>query len=403
MTVHAFDVRPALARIGTAAELLGLPARTLLHAGPPLADPSRPPAVLRASAAVTARHQGWAATPVPGEAVVAECGLHLEPAQSRGCVVPLAALVSCDTPLVEVVDLAGIAPRAWAPIGAVGGIDTRMGVDAPATTPAMLARLERRDRFVAPRIAACLSAPLPLWPIAAAGMADGDDLHSRTTGATRALAAALAARTPHDPAWCDEIAATPLFFLTIWMAACRQMLAALERGPRPTLVTRLGGNGEAVGLALAGDPATWHVAPASAPAGPRLPGTDPSLAVSPAVGDSLVIELMGFGGQRLAAAPEPLSVLGPFAPDDHAQRPSRLCALEAGPDLVRHVPALAGLPLGVDAARVVAEGRTPLACLAMIEAGGTTGLLGRGLWQPPLAPFAQALAAAAIRAPRGRP
>ena len=90
--------------------------------------------------------------------------------------------------------------------------------------------------------------PIALWPLAAGGLAHGDDLHSRTASANDALAAQL--RAHGEPTLADHVAATPLFFLTLWMAASSLILRAAEGGDRPTLVTRGGGNGERFGIAL---------------------------------------------------------------------------------------------------------------------------------------------------------
>jgi len=384
---------PRLVRIATAAEALGLSPRELLHAGPPLADPTRPPAPLRSAAVITALHEGWAASETQAEAMLAAGELKLSPAQARGCVTPLAAVVSAGTPLVEVVNGAnegdgeaanegageGTA-RAWAPLSPLGGPDTRMG----HRDPAILARLADRDTRVAPLLAGWLDAqgPLPLWPLAARGLAEGDDLHSRTTQAT----AALAEHAP--PLLRAELLGTPLFFLTIWMAACAAMMRALEGLDQPGWVTRAGGNGERFGIALAGRPERWHTVSATAPEGWRLPTAAPGVAVCGAIGDSAVIDLLGLGGQRLAMAPEPLSVLAPVLPDGHAGIAARLLR-------VPH-PALPGhWPLGLDAAALRGEDDRPLVCLAMIAADGMHGLLGRGVWRVPAELLADAASAAA--------
>lgn len=60
-------------------------------------------------------------------------------------------------------------------------------------------------------------APLPLMPLAAEGLAHGDDLHSRTHAANAALVRRLHA-SGGDAALANAIDSTPLFFLTLWMA-----------------------------------------------------------------------------------------------------------------------------------------------------------------------------------------
>ncbi len=377
-------VRPAWCALRTGAEALGLVPGELLHAGPPLHDPRSPPAPLRSAAVLTALHEGWASDEAQAEAMLADGWLRLRPAQTAGCVTPLAAVVSAGTPLFGVGDAASHTGHAggpaadliWAPVSALRGPDTRMG----HRDPAVLARLTERDRVLAPALAQWLAqrGPLPLWPLAAQGLAGGDDLHSRTAAANAALVAAWQGGLP--AALSEALGATPLFFLTLWMAACARLLRAAEGGDAPDLITRAGGNGERFGIALAGHPSDWISVPAAAPAGWRLPSAPAQAQALGAIGDSAVIDLLGFGAQRLAHAPEPLSVLAAGLPPGGLPDVQRL--------LERAHPALQPpWSLGIRASRVKQTGIAPMVALAMVAADGRTGLLGRGLYRPPMALF----------------
>lgn len=377
-------VRPQLVQVTTAARAVGLQGHELLHAGPPLADPCRPPAVLMSSAVVTCLHEGWASDAAQAEALVHSGAVRLSPAQDRGVVVPLAALASAGTPLFEVEDpLTGRC--AWAPVSAVRGPDARMGF----RDPSLAARLAVRDGEVAQAWQRTLAArgPLPLYPLARQGLAAGDDLHSRTTAANQALAGWLRADASAGTL-AEHVEATPLFFLTLWMAACSLVLRAAEGMAGATLVTRAGGNGEAFGIALASAPERWTQAPAAAPRGRIVQPLPAGTAVCGAIGDSAVIDMLGFGGQRLAQSPEPLGVLGEFLPEGHATLAGRLLAAP-------HPAFDASQRVGLDARRVAAEGVAPLIALAMLAADGIRGFVGRGVYQPPVSLFGQALGALA--------
>lgn len=375
---HMIAVQSALTGVRAAAAALGLGPRELLHAGPPLRDPCQPPAVLLSSAVMTILHEGWAGSEDEAEKMIATGHVTLAPAQPRGCVTPLACVVSPGMPLF-VVEADG--HRVHAPVSAVRGPDTRMGF----RDPALAARLRRRDQYVAPGMRGVLAqhGALPLLPLAAHGLAHGDDLHSRTAAANAMFAGWLRAQGAVELA--VDIEATPLFFLTLWMAASALMLRSIEGGDEPSLVTRAGGNGESFGIALAGAPQHWTRVEATPPHGRPMGGRRPLL-VSPAIGDSAVIDMFGCGGLALADAPEPLDAFAGYLPHDHASFPERLLCVRHGA-LGRHV--------GLDARKVVSEQCPPLVALAMLAADGGRGFAGRGLYRPSLALFERALASLA--------
>lgn len=393
-------VEPAWLAVRTAREALDLPDFTLLHAGPPLADPRHLAAPLRMSCVLACLYEGWAHDDAEAVRLLAGGRITLQAAQDHGAVTPLAAVISPRSALVEVVDLASYPStpaRAWSLLSSGAGPQLRFGVGDRA----ILARMAWRDGALAEVLGACLRVgPIPLWPLAEAGLRGGDDLHARTAAAQLALSACLQARLDAG-AWAGDdaerhgvsamLAASPLFFLTLWMAACHLLLAAAagSSAPGSTLVVGLAGNGEQVGIRLAGRPGAWFVAPAGAPSGPRL-DTAASVDAAPFLGDSGVIDAMGFGGQALACAPETASALAPWLPDDWRQRPARL--------LTAHIQRLAslGLHAALDAAAVASSGRAPLVTVAMLDAAGVRGLLGRGLYMPPVELFTRA--AAAVRA-----
>ncbi len=362
-------VEPAWLAVRTAREALHLPDFALLHAGPPLADPRHLAAPLRMSCVLACLYEGWAHDEAEALRLLADGRITLQAAQDHGAVTPLAAVISPRSALVEVVDLTSDPSkpaRAWSLLSSGGGPQLRFG----AGDRAILARMAWRDGALAEVLGACLrEGPIPLWPLAETGLRGGDDLHARTAAAQLALYACLQARLDAGT-WTgadaerrgviEMLATSPLFFLTLWMAACHLLLAAAAGPDRlgSTLVVGMAGNGEQVGIRLAGRPGEWFVASAASPAGPRQ---DPAGAVeaAPFLGDSGVIDAMGFGGQALAWVPETAAALAPWLPDDWRQRPTAL--------LTAPLPRLADLVL-----------------------------LGRGLYMPPVELFTRA--AAAVRA-----
>ncbi|MGH8620088.1 MAG: DUF1116 domain-containing protein, partial [Burkholderiales bacterium] len=217
-------VRPQWTQLAPASKLLALEGRWLLHAGPPLADARQPPAPILSSAVLACLYEGWAQTDAEAEALVRGGEVRLSPTQDHRCVTPLAALVSPSTTLIVMEDSGGAVPPVFAPLGTLAGPDLRFGT----RDRAILDRLKRRDGLYAQTLAAALTSPIDLLPIAAKAVTEGDDLHNRTTAATAALADVIAQRVGHAAVQGREellngLAATPLFFLTFWMAAARLM------------------------------------------------------------------------------------------------------------------------------------------------------------------------------------
>jgi hypothetical protein len=374
-------VRPAWTRVARASDVFTLPGRWLLHAGPPFADPRKPCAPVLSSAVLACIYEGWAKSEDEAGRLIASGDVTLVSAQSQRCVTPLAALVSPGTTVIVMEDVAGAVAPTYAPLGTTGGPDLRFGT----RDPKILERLALRDGEQMETLQAALAKPIELLPIARIALADGDDLHNRTTSATQALkqriANALAAGK--GDRLLEAIAATPLYFLTFWMAAAKLMLSAAEGKAPATVLTRMAGNGEAFGISLAGAPEEWITVAAEAPRGPRLPNASKDAEPIGAIGDSAVIDALGFGGQALALAPEPLEALRPHVSEEPADvARALLCAAH---------PAFEGKHVGIDAARIVQTRTVPIVTLGMVEKSGAQGLLGRGVYRPPLALFERAI------------
>ncbi|TCK34854.1 uncharacterized protein DUF1116 [Paraburkholderia sp. BL8N3] len=376
-----YAVRPQWRAVAAARDAVGLPDFTLLHAGPPYDDPHDPPAPVLSSAVMCCLHENWAPTEAEAARLIASGGVRLASAQSFGVVTPLAAVVSPSATLVEVCDANDPAHRAWSLLGSGAGPQIRFGT----RNHALLERLEWRDTMLASALAEALeSGPIDLLALAAAGLADGDDLHARTTAATAALRERLAPRM-REPAVDTMLRETPLFFLTLWMAACHLMMdAAASNGADPacTLVVALAGNGRSVGVRLAGNPSRWSTLAADAPRGPRLDAASQTLA-APLTGDSGVIDAAGFGAQALSLAPEPAQAFAGWLPAAWRS--------EQPPLLAGAHPAFGGHRCALDAAAVSSMRIAPLAAIAMIGADGRAGLLGRGLYAAPVELFDAAL------------
>jgi hypothetical protein len=329
-----------------------LPARTLLHAGPPFSGP--PPAPVRNAAAQALVFEGAAPDLAAAKGLIDERAYRLSPAQDFGVATPLAQVVSSTMPVFVVGNgpQRGLAPLVEGPPPAL-----RFG----STETACLDRL-RATADLAHKLAPFVAErPVSLERIVSQALARGDECHARVGEANVALLTELkgAARDA-----IDAIAANPGFVLPLLMAASVWMLRASR-----TAIEAVGGNGEAFGIRLAGH--EWRTVPALPPSGPRLPAKEDAIALG-AIGDSAVVDFCGLGGQALAKAPTLLAEWAEFLPRDAAER-----------HVIRD-PAT-GI---VDVDRVRDRKMPPIVNLAVLDRTGEAGLIGRGAFMTPMELFA---------------
>lgn len=379
-------VRPQWTAVKPAREALGLEGRTLLHAGPPLADPTRPPIPMLNAAVLSCLHEGWARTPDEAERLLASGAVRLEPSYTKSVATPLAAMVSPKTTLAEIADEVG-GSRYYAYLGTGAGPQQRFGT----RDPAILERLAFRETILAPGFTELLDpGSVDLLSLARAAIREGDDLHNRLSSATTLLHALLTTRKGESDAAkaaLRTVAEAPLYFLNLWMPACQLILLAGENQPQCSLVTRLCANGEVIGIQISALPGQWFTASSPLVKGPFMKGSPPNPQFGPATGDSGVIDAFGLGGQGLRHAP---SLLNAFS-----------CWMEADDD-ARARSVLAGVhpiletAFALDASFVRQSGRAPILSTGMVSPDGR-GLLGRGLCAVPADAFVRAVELSASR------
>ncbi|MFV0245860.1 MAG: DUF1116 domain-containing protein [Qingshengfaniella sp.] len=329
--------------------------RMLLHAGPPFATPSACPRPMLNAAIAAALAEGWCHTPAEAETAVTSGALPLHPAQDYGVVTPLACVVSPTMPVLRV-EAAGITALSPVNDGPTTGA-LRFGLSDPAAQVARIAEMAA----LAPVLSAALATgEIPLLPLMASAIEQGDDLHGSVAAMTALLADRLALQGAADP-----YVRGPLFALNPVMAAAAAMLKAGARAAPEPMVIAAGSNGVTFGWICSDAPDRWQTAPAQPPMGPRMDdGTAPVL---PAIGDSAVIDALGLGGPILRYAQPLRAALSPFH-DPAVFAPSETF-------LAAHPGLPSDISLGCAVRRM---GAHPGVMLAMLGAGGE-GLIGRGL------------------------
>lgn len=280
----------------------------------------------------------------------------LQPAQDHGIVTPLAQVVSSSMLLVAV-ELRGeisFAPLVESPAPAL-----RFGSMAPDC----LLRLREFGECVVSAVGPIVRRrPPAIEDVIAEAVAAGDDCHARTAVANESLISRLGSL---DADCAALLRGNPSFVLPVLMAAA----AAVLRSSRCD-IEAIGGNGIDFGLRRRAE-RTWRQTAAQPPCGTRLDGLD-DVTPLPAIGDSAVIDFCGLGGQALAAAPSLATEFSRHLPADALTRYQVLIDPRSGI---------------VDPARVTRSARALLINLAILDATGTVGLIGRGFYSPPVALF----------------
>jgi len=321
-----FDVLPRSAACPT------LPSRVLLHAGPPYRGPPPAPVVNATIQAVL--FEGWVKDEREARALLAAGGVEWQPAQHHGVVTPLAQVVSPSMPL------AAIRSRGALRYGAVlEGASPALRFGSPAAECR-----ERLDALGAQLIGSVAPGlkrvPLPLAEPIRRGIARGDDGHARTETITEEIIAALPIA---DARLADTLRTLRAFALPLLMAAASAALEEHGAG-----VTALGANGAEFGLRRRGD-SGWQSIRSAPPRGGRLSGCE-AVDPLPAIGDSVLVDYCGLGA--LIDAPALRAAL---------------------------VDPRCGI---VDTHRIMAGGEAPLFNLAVLDAAGALGLIGRGTYRP---------------------
>jgi hypothetical protein len=393
--------QPVLVDCRPAHEALGLPGRTVLHAGPPIAW-ERMCEPMRAAITFAIRYEGWAANDDAARGLVERGAVPLAPCHDWMAVGPMTGIVTGSMP-VFVVENRAHGMRAHATINEGLGKVLRFG----GNDAEVLARLAWLRDVLGPAIGRALRTMggIPLKPIVARGLTMGDEMHQRNVACSglllRQLAPALA-RTQTDPSTLADVLAfigrNDQFFLNVAMAMGKALSDPARDVAMSSIVTAMCRNGTDFGIRVAGTGDQWFTAPVEMPQGLYFPGFSEADA-NPDMGDSAIVETIGLGGFAMAAAPAVVGFVGAGRASDAAlyTRSMGEITWALNPDWT--IPALdhAGVPTGIDVRRVVATGIAPTINTGIAHRMPGVGQVGAGIVKAPLACFELALSALAAR------
>jgi len=388
---------PALVDCRPAREAIGLPDRTVLHAGPPL-EWTRMCAPLQAAVLCAIRYEGWAHDDRRAQGLVEQGAVTLAPCHHWQSVGPMTGIITASMPVL-VVENRARGNRAHATINEGLGKVLRFG----ANDDSVITRLRWLRDEAGPLFGAALRASggIELRPLMARALGMGDEMHQRNVAASSLLGRALMphlARATRDTAALARLAefvgANDQFFLNVAMAAGKAMADPALGVAGSTLVATMARNGTDFGIRVAGLGERWFTAPVNTPRGLYFPGYGPDDG-NPDIGDSAIVETIGLGGGAMAASPAVARFVGAGGVAEALAVTEEIGEITIAEHPHFRIPALddRGVPVGIDVRRVVETGITPLINTGIAGRTAGTGQIGAGVVRAPLACFTQALEA----------
>lgn len=391
---------PVLVDVQPAGKMLaGLNDRMILHAGPPIAW-ARMCGPLRGAIQGAIVLEGWAPDLAAAETLAASGAITFAPNHHHGAVGPMTGLITRSMP-VMVVENRTFGNRAYCTLNEGLGKVMRFG----GNDAEVLDRLRWLAGTLGPALGAALrlSGGLPLKPVIARGLSMGDEMHQRNVACSslfiRAMAPWLARAVKDSEALakvCEFIGANDQFFLNIAMAMGKAITDPAKGIAGSTLVTTMCRNGTDFGVRVAATGDQWFTAPVEQPSGLYFPGYTEKDA-NPDIGDSAIVETIGLGGFAMAASPAVAGFVGAGSAADALDYTRAMYDITAGRNPDWTIPGLdfAGVPVGIDARKVVETGIAPTINTGIAHRMPGLGQVGAGTVKAPLACFEQALEAVA--------
>ena len=371
-------------------------ARTVLHAGPPVAWPEMC-GPMRGAVLGAILFEGWAESLEGARDLAGSGEIEFDSCHHHAAVGPMSGVTSPSMPMwiVENADAGNVA---------FSGLNEGLGkvLRFGANGEEVIERLRWMRGELAPVLAGALEAagPIELKPLIAQALHMGDEAHNRNAAATSLLVKRLvppALRSGAGPARIarafDFIAGNDHFFINLSMAACKAMLDA-ARGVRfSSMVTAMARNGVAFGIQMSATGDRWFAAPAPVVDGLYFPGFGRDDAARD-IGDSAITETAGLGGFAMAAAPAIVQFVGGSPAEAiAASREMRRVTLGENPAFTLPILDFAAAPAGIDARRVADTGVLPIVNTGIAHREAGVGQIGAGITAAPLDCFVQAVGA----------
>lgn len=373
--------------------------RVLLHAGPPI-QYSEMTGPMQGSCVGAALFEGWAKDEAEARRMLEAGEVEFIPCHHVNAVGPMGGITSGNMAVLVVKNKAD-GTLAYCTMNEGIGKVLRFG----AFSEEVVNRLHWMADVLGPTIAkAVKSTPegINLNVVISKAITMGDEFHQRNIGASLVLLKELIPLI--DALEMDRkekqdvirfLANTDQFFLNVMMAVGKAIVDYARKIQEGTVVTTMTRNGKDFGIRIAGMGDEWFTAPVNMPHGLYFTGYTEDDA-NPDIGDSAITETVGVGAMVTVAAPAVTRFVGSGGGYDDALKISeemnRIC-ISNNPNWSIPNWNFKGACLGIDAAKVVATGITPLINTGIAHKKAGVGQVGAGTASAPLACFEKAILA----------
>ena len=390
---------PVLIDVKPAYEVLnGLERNTILHSGPPI-EFEQMCEPMKGAVYCALLNEGIAKDIEEAKIKAVDGSVVYKTCHEFGAVGPMTGLTTWSMPLWVVEDR-NTGKRSYANISEGSGVGLRFGEYSEKT----LNRLKWMERVAAPVFSRIIRelGGIDLAPIMAQGLSMGDELHMRNHATTALILKLLC---PHIARTAGEDAEDILkfigvgndqFFLNLAMAANKLAADAADGVEGSTMVTAIARNGVDIGIRISGLPGRWFTAPSPVVDGLYFPGYVKEDA-NPDIGDSAIMEVGGFGGCAMVAAPAIVRFLGAESVQTAIDTTDSMYKITLAENPKYQIPIndFRGVPCGIDIMKVVETRITPVLNTAIASNRAGVGMVGAGMSVLPIEPFEEALMALA--------
>lgn len=372
--------------------------KVLLHAGPPIRWKNMT-SPMQGSCLGAALFEGWAENEEKARELFQRGEVRLIPCHHVDTVGPMGGITSANMP-VFVVENKENGNRGYCTMNEGIGAVLRFG----AYSGEVIERLMWMRDVLGPVLSAALKhlpQGLPINPLVAKAVAMGDEFHQRNIAASLLFlkeVSPVITLLPIAESQKQEVirflADTDQFFLNIMMASAKTVMDGARIVEEGTVVTAMCRNGENFGIRISGMGDQWFTAPVNTPQGLYFTGYSGTDA-NPDIGDSAIVETIGFGGMAMIAAPAVTRFVGAGGFKDALETSNKMMEIvcSRNPNFMIPTWNFQGACLGIDARLVVEKQITPVINTGIAHKQAGIGQIGAGTVHPPLECFCKAVAA----------